>query len=329
MPPQVSVSLAQFRGMQQIRGEHLVRPDGTITLGTYGSVYVAGMTLGQIKWVVEQHLSEYLQDPQVAVDVFAYNSKVYYVIFDGAGYGMQVFRLPITGNETVLDAVSRVNGLAAVASKRRLWLARPVTGELRAQPDHADRLERHHPGRVDRDELPDLSRRPHLCRFQLAHPDQQLAFSAPEPGQSGAGHVVPGHQHRARHPVVPAGDWGEGSPGSSVDNDGGAGAGIFAGPGFFSKTHHSPRDGQASREPRERSEPGVFDTLRVRPLTGARLGRCNVKIGTNQLDSFADACITSREGSNFLNQFHGTKETDMKRWLLTMAILGGWAGLGC
>jgi protein involved in polysaccharide export with SLBB domain len=75
--------------------------------------------------VVEKHLSNYLQDPQVSVDVFAYNSKVYYVIFDGAGYGMQVFRLPITGNETVLDAVSRVNGLAAVASKRRLWLARP------------------------------------------------------------------------------------------------------------------------------------------------------------------------------------------------------------
>ena len=124
-PAQVSVALAQVRGMQQVRGEHLVRPDGTITLGVYGSVYVAGLTLGQIKCVVEKHLSNYLQDPQVAVDVFAYNSKVYYVIFDGAGYGMQVFRLPITGNETVLDAVSRVNGLAAVASKRRLWLARP------------------------------------------------------------------------------------------------------------------------------------------------------------------------------------------------------------
>ena len=75
--------------------------------------------------MVEKHLSQYLQDPQVSVDVFAYNSKVYYVIFDGAGYGVQVFRLPITGNETVLDAVSRVNGLAAVASKRRMWLARP------------------------------------------------------------------------------------------------------------------------------------------------------------------------------------------------------------
>ena len=52
------MALAQFRGMQQIRGEHLVRPDGTISLGTYGCVYVAGMTLAQVKMPVEQHLCE-------------------------------------------------------------------------------------------------------------------------------------------------------------------------------------------------------------------------------------------------------------------------------
>ena len=39
----VTVSLAQSRGVQQIRGEHLVQPDGTVSLGLYGSVYVAGM----------------------------------------------------------------------------------------------------------------------------------------------------------------------------------------------------------------------------------------------------------------------------------------------
>jgi len=122
---QVTVALAQFRGLQQLRGEHLVRPDGTISLGTYGSVYVAGMTLGQAKCVVEKHLSEYLLNPQIAIDVFAYNSKVFYVIFDGAGFGQQVYRLPVTGNETVLDAIGFVQGLAPVSSKNRIWLARP------------------------------------------------------------------------------------------------------------------------------------------------------------------------------------------------------------
>jgi polysaccharide biosynthesis/export protein len=36
VPPKVAVSLAQTRGTQQIRGEHLVRPDGTIGLGLFG-----------------------------------------------------------------------------------------------------------------------------------------------------------------------------------------------------------------------------------------------------------------------------------------------------
>jgi polysaccharide export outer membrane protein len=124
--PQVVVSLAQFRGLQQTRGEHLVRPDGTISLGTYGSIYVAGMTLGQVKCAIEKHLSQYVINPQVAVDVFAYNSQWYYVIFNGGGYGEQVYRLPITGNETVLDAISNLQGMPPQASLRRVWVARPA-----------------------------------------------------------------------------------------------------------------------------------------------------------------------------------------------------------
>jgi polysaccharide export outer membrane protein len=122
----VTVSLAQFRGQQQIRGEHLVRPDGTISLGAYGSVYVAGMTLGQVKCVIEKHLEQWVASPQVAVDVYAYNSQWYYVIFDGAGYGQQVYRLPITGNETVLDAISNLQGMPPQGSLHRVWIARPA-----------------------------------------------------------------------------------------------------------------------------------------------------------------------------------------------------------
>ncbi len=124
--PQVAVALTQFRGMQQLRGEHLVRQDGTISLGTYGCVYVTGLTICQAKAVIEKHLAQYVLDPEVSVDVFAYNSKVYYIIVDGAGYGQQVYRLPITGNETVLDAISLIQGLPAVASRKKIWVARPA-----------------------------------------------------------------------------------------------------------------------------------------------------------------------------------------------------------
>jgi polysaccharide export outer membrane protein len=123
--PQVVVAQGQSRALQQIRGEHLVRPDGTVGLGIYSSVRVAGMTISEAKAAIEQHLSQYLYKPEVALDVFAYNSKVYYVIFDGGGLGQQVIRLPITGNDTVLDAISQVYGLTAVSNKNRVWLSRP------------------------------------------------------------------------------------------------------------------------------------------------------------------------------------------------------------
>jgi polysaccharide export outer membrane protein len=63
------------------------------------------------------------------VDVFAYNSKVFYIITDGGGYGEQVYRFPSTGNETVLDAMSLINGLPVVASKHHIWVARPDPAE--------------------------------------------------------------------------------------------------------------------------------------------------------------------------------------------------------
>jgi polysaccharide export outer membrane protein len=127
--PKVQVALAQSRGMQQVRGEHLVRPDGTVGLGAYGSVFVAGMSLEEAKAAIEGHLSQFLLKPEISIDVYAYNSKVFYIILDGAGYGQQVYRFPITGNETVLDAISQINGLPAVSSKKKIWVARPAHDE--------------------------------------------------------------------------------------------------------------------------------------------------------------------------------------------------------
>ena len=124
--PRAQVSLYQSRAVQQIRGEHLVRPDGTISLGLYGSAYVTGMTIPEAKAAIQSQLARYLVQPEVSVDVLAYNSKVFYVVTDGGGFGQQVVRLAATGNETVLDAISQVNGLSAVASQRHIWVARPA-----------------------------------------------------------------------------------------------------------------------------------------------------------------------------------------------------------
>lgn len=129
---EVSVSLIQSAGAQQITGQHLVGPDGRVNLGTYGAVYIAGATIEQARDAIEQHLSEHLEDPEVYVDVLAYNSKVYYVITQDGGQGDSVIRSPITGNETVLDAVSNIGGISQFSSSR-LWIARPAPNGVGCQ----------------------------------------------------------------------------------------------------------------------------------------------------------------------------------------------------
>jgi polysaccharide export outer membrane protein len=117
---------------QPIRGQHLVRPDGTISLGVYGEVMAAGRTLDQIREEVAVVLNRSIQQrdapkfkaEDINVDVLAYNTKVYYIITDGAGYGATVQRFPVTGSETVLDALSAIGGVPPVGSKKRIWIAR-------------------------------------------------------------------------------------------------------------------------------------------------------------------------------------------------------------
>jgi polysaccharide export outer membrane protein len=122
--------------LQPLAGQHLIRPDGTISLGINGSVPVAGLTIEQVRDAIAATLlagplrkseKKYTLEQvkaELNVDVLAYNSKFYYIITDGGGYGAQVYRFPVTGNETVLDALAQVNGLPTVASKKKIWLAR-------------------------------------------------------------------------------------------------------------------------------------------------------------------------------------------------------------
>ena len=61
----------------------------------------------------------------MSVDIFAYNSKTYYVITQGAGQGDDVAQFPITGNETVLDAIAHLGGISQLSS-HKIFIARPA-----------------------------------------------------------------------------------------------------------------------------------------------------------------------------------------------------------
>ena len=130
--PSVSVQLARTSGTPPVTGEYLVGPDGTVNLRQYGTLRVAGKTITQIRTELNQLLSQYFDSPDASVEVRQYNSKVFYVITEGGGLGDNIRRVPITGNDTVMDALSAVNGLSQVSSTS-VWVARPAPGSAGCQ----------------------------------------------------------------------------------------------------------------------------------------------------------------------------------------------------
>lgn len=115
--------------VKHLGGQMPVRPDGTIFLGPLGSIAVAAATVGQAEERVRRHLGM----DGVKLRVTQFNSKRYYVIFDGPS-GEQVVPLPADGNETVLDAVNSSGVVQKLPAKPvNVWVARRT-------PDQGDQI---------------------------------------------------------------------------------------------------------------------------------------------------------------------------------------------
>ena len=111
-------------GTKSVTGKYLVGPDGTVNLRQYGFVNVTGKTVAEARTTLQKHLAQYFESPDIFLDVAAVNSKFYHVITQGPKLGDTVHKFPITGNDTVLDAVSHFDGLSNVPSKK-MWIERP------------------------------------------------------------------------------------------------------------------------------------------------------------------------------------------------------------
>jgi protein involved in polysaccharide export with SLBB domain len=103
----------------------LVAMDGKINLGSLGSISVAGLTAPQARDAIKAHVDGEIKDAEVLVNVLRNNSKVFYIITKGGGRGDNVVRAPITGNETVIDAVASL-GEMHLSSQTKMWIARPA-----------------------------------------------------------------------------------------------------------------------------------------------------------------------------------------------------------
>ncbi|MGA2256953.1 MAG: polysaccharide biosynthesis/export family protein [Thermoguttaceae bacterium] len=127
--PDAAVQLVKASWVRPVTGQYLVGPDGTINLRQYGVVHIAGRTVSEARAAIQGHLMQFLNSPESSLDVVAYNSKTYYVITRQAGEDDSVRRLSFTGSETVLDAISQVDGLSQAYGKE-IWIARQVPGKV-------------------------------------------------------------------------------------------------------------------------------------------------------------------------------------------------------
>lgn len=124
--PEASITLAETRAVPEIDGQHLIGQDGTINVGGYGEIFVAGMTLPEVKAAVEKHLNQFDLDAKVAVAVSGFNSKFFYLIIEDGSGGYGISRVPVTGRETVLDIFAASGGVPSIASLYNIYIARPT-----------------------------------------------------------------------------------------------------------------------------------------------------------------------------------------------------------
>jgi polysaccharide export outer membrane protein len=126
--PKISIRLARTGGTEQINGFYLVQPGGVINLNRYGMVPVAGKTVLETRQAVEKQLEQFFDSPRVSVNVAAYNSKKYYIVFEGSKDGEDVITMPISGKDTVLDALSQTKNKSP--GNTEIWISRPAPSDF-------------------------------------------------------------------------------------------------------------------------------------------------------------------------------------------------------
>jgi protein involved in polysaccharide export with SLBB domain len=114
---------AELDSPVRLPGDQPVLPDGTINLGRYGHVVVAGKTIEEIEALVRATVEAQTHEAGfIVVRVVSRPSKVFYVLGEVNAPGAY----PLTGRETVLDGIIMAGGLNDRGSRRSIILTRPT-----------------------------------------------------------------------------------------------------------------------------------------------------------------------------------------------------------
>lgn len=103
------VLLVEIYGFSDINNEVTVDPQGYITLPILDKVFVSGLTIDQLQDKLKQEFNEYINDPQVNLQLKEYGSRYVNVIGEVANPS----RIPLKRALRLLDAVSMAGGFTS------------------------------------------------------------------------------------------------------------------------------------------------------------------------------------------------------------------------
>jgi protein involved in polysaccharide export with SLBB domain len=120
------IEVTDLEANLQLPADQTVMPDGTIDLGQYGRITVAGLTIEQIEALVLDAVKAVVKKSDVKpinVRLNVAESGVYYVLGEVNSPGSY----PLIGRETVLDGLMAAGGISDRASECKIILSRPTS----------------------------------------------------------------------------------------------------------------------------------------------------------------------------------------------------------
>ena len=103
-----------------LSGNVKVRPDGYVTLPLINEVQVSGQTTGQLRKTLEDKYKEYTTDPFVTIRVEGIASSEVFLVGQVGKPGA----FPLSGNETLLQLLTRSGGLGVFADRSNIRVVR-------------------------------------------------------------------------------------------------------------------------------------------------------------------------------------------------------------
>jgi polysaccharide biosynthesis/export protein len=103
-----------------LSGSVKVRPDGYVTLPLVNEIQVAGLTTGELRKLLEEKYKHFVADPFVSIRIESISSIEVFLI----GQIVKPGAYPLSGNESLLQVLTRAGGLTIFADRDEIRILR-------------------------------------------------------------------------------------------------------------------------------------------------------------------------------------------------------------